>query len=279
MPEFDDPRVLVIVQGKLALTAEALPHEVAFRMPQGAQVNQMASLDMLDGTITAHPYQTQPDPEHEGWTLVSYHVENTHFFYEYYYDPLEGDVEKTFDFTLFPLYPIGDVQIVVQQPRQATYFEIDREPTAIQAGDALGFTHYRFNLGAMQQEERTTLTIHYTKTDPQPSLTQEDLLAMQMEMGTGRADEMAMQTASSSAAETMSPSKATFPLLGLLVLIIALGLYRYGRSTARSSRVKEEIAPLGYCPHCGVALKPNARFCHGCGASLVRAPDPSVSTR
>ncbi len=280
MPEFDDPRVLVIVQGKLALTAEDLPREVTFRVPQGAQINQMASLDMLDGTTEAHRYETRPDPEHEGWILVSYHVENTHFFYEYYYDSLEGAVEKTFDFTLQPFYPIDDVQIEVQQPRQATDFEIDREPTAIRAEDALGFTHYRFNLGALHQEERTTLTIRYIKTNPRPSLTQEDLMAMQMGMGTSRSDETAAQAASLPTADTSSTSKATLPLLGFLALIIVIGLYRYERSTAQATHVpdKQTVLP-GYCTHCGVALKPKARFCHGCGTSLAPTPDPSASTR
>jgi hypothetical protein len=274
MPEFDDPRVLVIVQGKLALSDEALPRDVTFRVPRGAQINQMASLDMVNGLTQAHPYHTQPDPAHETWTLVTYTVENAHFFYEYYYNPLDEALEKTFTFTLQPFNTVEDVQIEVQQPHRATDFEIDREPTAIRRDDALGFTYYRFNLGAMAQGEATTLRVRYTKRDPNPSLSQEELMAMQMEMGNPSQEEG--PTAPPAAMTTPMRTSVSPLLLGVLVLGIVGGLLWYGRRTPRNPSVSQTAKPAGYCPQCGVALKPGARFCHGCGAPQTRTSVPST---
>ena len=100
MPEFDDPRVLVIVQGRLAAGANDFPVTITFRLPQGAQINQMATVNMQSAGTTLMPYETQADPADARWQLVSYSLDGAHFFYEYYYDPIVGDVDKAFTYTL-----------------------------------------------------------------------------------------------------------------------------------------------------------------------------------
>ena len=54
MPEFDDPRVLVIVQGRLAAPAVDLSQPITFRLPRSAQINQMATMNMNTGGDLMH---------------------------------------------------------------------------------------------------------------------------------------------------------------------------------------------------------------------------------
>ena len=107
LPEYDDPRVLVVVQGRLSAPGTAFPLPVTFRLPVDAQINQMASMDMLTRGTVSLPYDVQPDPEDPRWSLVTYTLDNAHFFYEYYYQPIEGQMEKQFAFTFSSPQAVG----------------------------------------------------------------------------------------------------------------------------------------------------------------------------
>ena len=61
MPEFDDPRVLVMVQGRVS-AVEGFPVKVTFCVPAGAQINQMATVNMESAGTTMAAYETQADP-------------------------------------------------------------------------------------------------------------------------------------------------------------------------------------------------------------------------
>jgi hypothetical protein len=180
MPEFDDPRVLVIVQGRLAIEPTALPTSLTVRIPRGAQINQMAEMDMSTGATIAKAYDAQPDPVDERWTLVTYELTNAHIFYEFYYTPIEGSPDKVFRYAFSTLQVADDVLLEVQQPRTATNFSLEPPATVARFDEKLELTYHQFNLGALPAGEVTEVVVKYTKTDPEPSISREQLMAMQM---------------------------------------------------------------------------------------------------
>ena len=271
MPEFDDPRVLVVVQGRLDVPSEDFPQPVTFRVPRGAQINQMATMDMATGATTPRSYDAQPDPNDSRWSLVTYTLDNAHFFFEYYYDPLVGETDKQFTFSYSSPQAIEDLALEVQQPLAATNFAMDPPATVARADDKAGFTYHQLNGGSLEAGGEMVVKVSYTKTDPEPSLTRDEVMVMMGETP----PEMATPAEPSRA----SGSSTWILLLGGMLLVAAGGFIWYRRrpdttsmaardlESARDSMAPEAPeSPAEFCTQCGAALKADARFCHVCGA-------------
>lgn len=303
MPEFDDPRVLVIVQGRVDPGAAGFPTTLAVRVPRGAQVNQMAELMVDTGATAPQPYDVQPDLEDDSWTIVTYAVSSAHFFYEYYYLPYAPEAtDKAFKFTFRSPVAVNDLRIEVQQPLKATAFTLDPLPSVARQDDALGFTYHQYVLGDLAAGENVAIDVAYTKIDPNPSVAREQMAGLST----------APAPMPPTAAQSESVSSATGPgvpwgWIGLGVAAIAAAGYvgwLAGRRTpgARSApqptrrpelhsaearaipippsgddvaTVREEhedgsaSADVRFCVTCGAQLKANARFCHVCGAQAA----------
>jgi hypothetical protein len=272
MPEFDDPRVLVIVQGRLTASDTSFPLPVTFRVPRGAQINQMAVMNVSTGATTSQTFDAQPDPDDPRWSRVTYTLDNAHFFYEYYYDPLEGETDKQFTYTFSSLQPVGDLLLEVQQPLTAADFTSDPPPTIARFDEALGFTYHQFNVGALAADEDMAVTVHYTKTDPEPSLSREQVMQMQ---GGGEPAEMPVATVSNHTTGN-TVSVWVYVLLGAVALIV-VSAFVWKRAQPATVPAKAAVprasAPPAanstseFCTQCGATLKPNARFCHVCGTA------------
>ena len=267
MPEFDDPRVLVIVQGRLAVSDEDLPVSVTFRVPRGAQINQMATIDMETGATTAQFFDAQPDPDDPRWSLVTYSLDNAHFFYEYYYDPIVGEVDKQFVFTFSGLQPVLDLLLEVQQPLTATDFTLAPASTIARFDETFGFTYHQFNVGALEANGETEVTVSYTKTDPEPSLSREELMAMQTE-DTLPESEAPLPAETGSSGNSVPVGVSV--LLVAVVVVFAGGFIWYRSQPGGASRarvVSRASVSSESCVQCGATLKAQARFCHVCGES------------
>ena len=267
MPEFDDPRVLVIVQGRLAIASADLPVSVTFRVPRGAQVNQMATIDMATGATTAQFFDAQPDPDDPRWSLVTYSLDNAHFFYEYYYDPIVGEVDKQFVFTFSSLQPVVNLLLEVQQPLAATNFTLTPASTIARFDEAFGFNYHQFNVGALEANGETEVAVSYTKTDPEPSLSREELMAMQTE-DTLPESEMPSTAAAGQSGNTIPVGVSV--LLMAVVVVFAGGFIWYRSQPGGASRtrvVSRASVSSDSCVQCGATLKAQASFCHVCGES------------
>ena len=267
LPEFDNPRVLVVVQGRLAASDITFPLPVTFRVPRGAQINQMAVMDVSTGATTSQSFDAQPDPDDSRWSLVSYALDNAHFFYEYYYDPIEGETNKQFTYAFSSLQPVMDFSLEVQQPLAATNFTLDPPPTIARFDEAFGFTYHQFNIGSITADDEVTVAVSYTKTDPDPSLSREQVMGMQ-----GSVDPPEMPAAAETSHATSSTVPTwTFVMLGAVILV-SIGAFAWYRSqpaavspvtvAPRASKAHESSE---FCTQCGATLKTNARFCHVCG--------------
>ncbi len=247
MPEFDDPRVLVIVQGRLAENI-SLPQTLSFRVPRDAQINQMAIINMADGQPSPRTFDLANDPIDARWSVATYTIDNAHFFFEYYFDPLTANPEKQFTFAVSPLQPVADLVVEVQQPRTAEGFSTT--PTSGgQRIDAYGLTFYQFQLGAMAAGAETAVSVQYTKSDPTPSVP--------------RFNE-------SSSAHAITDN-ATIPswVIGLLALGVVGSISGFTWFRTRQRKPDAAYIPTpNYCPQCGVRQRTESRYCHACGAAL-----------
>jgi hypothetical protein len=265
MPEFDDPRVLVIVQGRLAVSPNDLPVTITFRLPQGAQINQMAAVNMQSAGTTMLPYETQPDPIDARWQLVTYTLDGAHFFYEYYYDPIVGDVDKAFTYTLNSYHPVDDASVEIQEPKAAEEFSTSPQAATSRLDQNLRLNYHQIALGALEPGQQTSINVNYTKTDPNPSLTWEQVMALQE-------GKRPPETTPVEAPSGLQIPTEVFVFVGgaLLILVGTFVGYRLrlGESAANEPG---EYEPNRFCRVCGTTLKADASFCHQCGAMVLQA--------
>jgi hypothetical protein len=276
MPEFDDPRVLVIVQGRLAVSPNDLPVTIAFRLPRGAQINQMAAVNMQSAGTTMLPYETQPDPIDARWQLVTYTLDGAHFFYEYYYDPIVGDVDKAFTYTLNSYHPVDDASVEIQEPKAAEQFSTSPQPSASRLDQNLRLNYHQILLGALQPAQESSIIVNYSKTDPNPSLTWKQVMALQQ--GKRPPASTPVQVSSGLQIPTQVlvfglriPAEVFVFVGGALLLLVGSFVgyrLRLGEATAD---MPDEHEPHLFCRTCGTTLKADASYCHQCGAMVLQA--------
>ena len=268
MPEFDDPRVLVIAQGRLAVSPGDLPVTVTFRLPGQAQINQMATVNMESAGTTMVPYETQPDPADARWQLVTYSLDGAHFFYEYYYDPIIGDVDKTFTYTLNSYHPVDDVSVEIQEPTAAEEFSTSPQASTSRLDQTLRMDYHQIALGALEAGQEASVSVSYRKVDPDPSLTWEQVMALQEGK---RPPEPAAVEASPG---WQIPTEVFVFVAGALLILIGTFV---GYRLRLGERAYDEAAgdePDHFCRMCGTTLKADASYCHQCGAMVLTASIP-----
>lgn len=280
MPEYDDPRVLVIAQGRLDVPGGVYNGPVTFRIPAGAQINQMAVMDLDLGGPQFQPFDTKPDPTDPAWQLVTYTLTNPHFFYEYYYDLPGSGSQKQFTFSLNSLDDITVLSMEVQQPLKAESFSVE-PATATSRSDTAGFTYWQLPDQSVTGGQQIDLLVRYTKSDPNPSVARQTDGAVQMsgEVGTAVPE-----------AEQSSTSFIGLTIIGV-ALVIIFGFIRFRirpsqepvpAAVAPASQEPIRPAPLSaiteptqaprakFCTQCGQGISPDARFCPYCGEVIKR---------
>lgn len=273
MPEFDDPRVLVIVQGRLNAGSEAFPQTVTFYVPAEAQINQMATMDVATGQTAPQAYETSPHPTDPRWTAVTYTLDNAHFFYEYYYTPYATGADKQFTYAFNSPLPIDDLLVEIQEPRTAEAFSLE-PATNTSRIDNFGLTLYQFPLGALAAGEDAVIDITYTKDDPTPSVSREELMAIQAPgpVDTAVTDPTFAPGTNSQSQSAENIGAITLAVVGGAVAVAVFGRYLWlRRQSASQIPTLAAAGPLRakFCPYCGAALKSDSRFCHECGEAIT----------
>lgn len=263
MPEFDDPRVLVIVQGRMSGT---FPQSTTFLLPAGAQINQMATIDVTTGQTMPQEYTTLPDVTDPRWTRVTYELDGAHFFYEFYYNPLNNESDKQFSYFFKSLLPVADLQVEVQEPLKASNFALAPAAVTTRVDGQFGFTYHQFQLGSLPAGQDVTIEVSYTKTDPAPSVSREQLMGVSSGIVEGVSGE---ETA-------VSSSSLSFTVMAGLVgaaIIAIIGRFFWLRRHITSTPALAGIPYIptnhaSFCSQCGSALKAQAQFCHACGSQV-----------
>lgn len=278
-PEYDDPRVLVILRGEMT-PPQAFPTQIQLPLPKGAEVIG-AGMVSERNELLLHPYEVQTG---EAQDRLQLSLPVSRFFVEFYYNPLtERGGEKRFLYTAAIPYALERLEVEIQQPLQASNFRL--EPPAMgQRTDDRGFTYHDLQLQNLSPGQPFTFTITYTKTASAPSVPKPQ---------------------ASTQPEGVSPPVAppTLMALGILAgvsVLFGLGAWMWrrqrgrhtpsapsaGQSTTASAVItwfltapEESDASEGlrsshpsgmpqYCTQCGRKRVPRDHFCAGCGQSL-----------
>jgi hypothetical protein len=167
-PAYDDPRLLVMLEGQIVGVQP--PIEVRFMVPSAAEMYSAGSMD-AQGRYSGGPPQREPSTI-PGWDEISYEVTTNTFRVEYYDPIIRGQPDKTISYEFHWLYPISELNVVIQEPRKSSNFSIS--PMGESFIDNQGFTSYQYNYNNINDEDSLHFEITYTKSDPKPSLAIED---------------------------------------------------------------------------------------------------------
>lgn len=254
-PEYDQPGVLVQYQGELAVADKAtLPREISFLVPQGSGVGAACGIKS-DGSHTSETWKESDGGD--GFTKVTYKLNELNFHIEFYYNPLTGSPTKTMEFRYKNLVPADKFELEIQHPLRATDFLV--EPTAPNShSDKEGFTYHTYSYNQVAADQIVSTKIAYTKSDARPSIS---------------AEKTTSTTAKKETAAGFDPNLAV--VLGVVVAALGLvGYFVWSRRALSSAAMNvpthktsnRVVSRGGFCTACGYAMEAEDIFCAQCGA-------------
>ncbi|HZD06433.1 MAG TPA: hypothetical protein VE173_16090, partial [Longimicrobiales bacterium] len=163
LPEFDDPRVLVIYQGSLAEGVET-PADFSLVIPRGAQIHMAGGVDATGGHIHGD-YETT---ERDGLTEVAYELPVPDFYMEFYYDPIPEGEDHGFTYPVVSPWDAAEVTVAVQKPRRAEDFGVSPLAARVVQDDK-GFDYHVIQWDSVAAGTSREVAVRYRKADREPS--------------------------------------------------------------------------------------------------------------
>ncbi len=257
-PEYDDPRVLVIIFG----TLDEPNTEVRVPLPEKAELNAVAYVSE-DGRLLTAEWRAEAV---DGKTTIVVSVPSKQFHVEYYLDAVTPG-EKTVVHVRIPVpeAQITQATLTVQQPANTTDFEGDPPLGPLEQGFG-GLMYATRNLGALSPGDVVEQVVRYTRLAPGLSTTPRALV-----------------TPVPPPDQAPEPGRNWIPvavgvLIALVIAVLVVLWLRQQSATvaatappAPPSKRRKKRRPLStttlpkYCPNCGHPFAPNDRFCAMCG--------------
>ncbi len=281
-PEYDDPRVLIMLRGEMA-PRQAFPASITLPIPKGAEIIG-AGMISEQNELLLHPHQVLPGDTQDSLQL---NLPVPRFFVEFYYNPFTtSGIEKRFVYPTPTTYPIEVFEVDIQQPLKATSFALDPSPME-RLTDNQGFTYHQFIYRDVREGQSPTFTISYTKTVPTPSVPKPQPTPQPTEKERPRADHTLVSLGILAGAILLfagwawlvrgsqrRPRSATAPSSQPVsmsdTLLAVLQEDTQTHITANASPTPQQTRVINFCAHCGRKLVPDDRFCSGCGKPIKR---------
>ena len=263
-PEYDDPRVLVIMRGELA-PGTPFPTQINLPVPPKAEIIGAGLISEL-GELLLHPHRVVSGVTSQTLEIT---LPSRRFFAELYYDPFEtsGD-ERKFSYSFKAPYPISQLDVEVQQPYTAKNFVI--EPPAMgQESEGRDTTYHGFAYRDVVLGQETAFSVSYVKTDKQPSVPKAD-------------------NPEAEGADHRGPQDRKVIYSGILAAVMAAYVLATLLWTAYRRRAPAQVpepasspvpasptppsaGPAGtnFCSQCGRTLSADYVFCPGCGHAIT----------
>lgn len=266
-PEYDDPRVLVILRGEMS-PRQAFPTIIKLPIPKQTEI---IGAGMISETneLLLHPHEVVSGAQED---IITLNLPVPRFFIEFYIPLQASKANKRFMYNVTASYPIELLEVDIQQPTQATAFVT--EPASMeQATDRQGFTHYQFAYRDLAAGETQQFTVTYTRTVAAPSVTKQQPLS-------------APATPEAAPRSPLStPHIAFFTLAVVALLFTGFAWVWTQRQRRRGDPVTTSIpaqtipdpsislpttlsVPRNFCSQCGNKIHPEHRFCARCGNAL-----------
>ncbi|MDP1809566.1 MAG: zinc ribbon domain-containing protein [Actinomycetota bacterium] len=272
-PEYDDPRVLAVLESVLSNDTK-LPLKVEFfisKKTTNIEVGMACEVPKGEGH-RCKVYDTADAGD--DWQSLTYSVDTArNLFLEYYWDPFK-DVKagkKSFVYEFKSPYPIKKLDVQVQQGKKATDFKVDPVSTNL-SQDQEGFKWYTYTFTDVKPDQVLTFNVSYTKTDPQPEVKKE----------------VAPPATGNGTAQPGNPTNIRIFIFLFVLLFVAGVLAAYWRSKvaveaapavkpsgrpkpkgAKLTKTQGKTAKAKFCGQCGSDIEPGNKFCSACGSEVV----------
>ncbi len=245
-PEYDDPRLLVILSGTLSESGV----DLRVPLPEGAQINAAAYVD-AQGTLLTAAWREETL---NGQRVLIVTVPTREFQVEYYVDAITSGPETVVQARIpVPEAVIGEAVVTVQEPANTEGFRGNPPLSTPQPGFN-GLRYASRSLGPLSPGEIVEQEVRYTRLQPGLSVNPRP----------------AAQPTPPSPPQTERPW-LPLALGGAVALAGAIGagywLLRRGAETpSQGPTPSTPAAQLAkYCPNCGHPYGPLDRFCAMCG--------------
>ncbi len=269
-PEYDDPRLLVMLEGKLA--SGTAPVEVKFLVPAAAEMYSAGSKD-ASGKYTGGP-PARVASQIPGWDEISYRLTTDTFRVEYYDPAISGESDKQISYDFRFLSPISDLRAIVQQPLKASNFRVTPDGTSSFEGQ---FAVKTYNFTDPEPAKPIHFDIAYTKTDSSTSV---QPTATTSNTSSNPLGDLISSGPGGSSSSGPSSGAAPIAVLGVSVAafaafagVVVIGRQRLHRPAPRRVEISTRGKQSGkkkFCHECGKPIGPDSKFCPNCGRRIFR---------
>ncbi len=163
-PEYDDPGVLVIYDGRFAEPSR-FPLKTSFFLPKDAVISDACSLSPK-GQHFCQLYETVNRGE---FNEVLLYLPFPNFYLSFHtYPDIEKTDNRTFDYLVRTNHKIEKLEMDIQQPLRTTAFTIS--PASEDTSMIKDFNHFKYTYSPVSSGENKLFNIAYNKKDRLPSV-------------------------------------------------------------------------------------------------------------
>jgi hypothetical protein len=266
MPEYDDPRVLVILRPTLSPDTK-LPARVTFTIPRKDTEINMACEILENNGMACKPTEVVDKGDYQEVSFVA-QTRRTLMF-EYYYNPF-GAVKvgtKKFNYKFISNFAhIDQLNLAIQKPRKAENFRISPAATNTTEDPTEKLTYYLYSFNDISEGQELSFDVSYKKDDPATSVSPK-----------GSAPGEGVNTSGFSVSKLL-PLIAVLAIIGIIIYWMLPGWQKKPVPTAkvtsgaregtRRKTGKPGRKRTAYCHNCGNKVQPGDKFCAECGTQL-----------
>ena len=164
-PEYDDPRLLVIMAPKLDPSV-SLPYTFSYGVPLAAQLG-MACQILQDGAHDCQPQQSAVEGDTK--TIAFSAPSQRDLFFEYYVDPFDGERPdlRQYTYSFLPPGDIGTLSVQIKQPKDAEGFAVEPAPQQTLT-DSEGSSYLTYTFNEVKTGTPVDFSITYTRPTWEP---------------------------------------------------------------------------------------------------------------
>lgn len=172
MPEYDDPSILAIYDGKFE-EVSSYPIKTSFLIPKGSVISDACSLSH-EGQHFCQLYRTVNKGDYDEVSLL---LPYPNFYLSFHTPQFDTKVEKKeFDYLIKANHAVKTMEVDIQQPLRSTAFNISPPANAVASEKdgsisvIKGFNHFVYRLEGVSKGQESAFMINYIKSDPNPSV-------------------------------------------------------------------------------------------------------------
>ena len=241
--ELGEPSVLVMIEG--TIDEAQVPATVKFLVPESAELYSAGSGPRETYTVGGN--LTRESSNITGWDEVIYELETNTFVLEYY-DPIEGEEEKTTSVEFRPSYPLGNLTVQIVQNPDTEDFEVTPSSSEVIEDDN-GYNIYYYTYTSVEADDPIAFDISYKP-----------------------------------ASDDSNNWPVILGVAAAFLIAFALGVIWLRRNSSdtpskkqdqkskkerrKEKKASKEPETSRFCTECGAELTKSSRFCPNCGAKV-----------